>query len=95
VANFYLGKEEQAIGWLRRSIEANRTYPLSHFYLAAVLGCLGRLAEGRAEVRAGLVANPTFTIARFRAGALSDNPALVAGWERLIDGMRKAGVPEG
>jgi TolB-like protein/class 3 adenylate cyclase len=95
VANFYLGKEEQAISWLRRSIEANRTYPLSHFYLAAVLARLGRLPEARAEVRAGLEAHPTFTIARFRAGALSDNPALVAGRERLIDGMRKAGVPEG
>ena len=29
----YLGKEEEV--WLRRSIEANRNYPASRFYLAA------------------------------------------------------------
>jgi TolB-like protein len=95
VANFYLGKEEQAISWLRRSIEANRTFPPPHFYLAAVLACLGRLPEARAEVRAGLVADPKFTIARFRAGTLPGHLAYLAGRERLIDGMRKAGVPEG
>jgi hypothetical protein len=38
--------------------------------------------------------NPTFTIARNRAGATSDNPTYLAQRERLLDGMRKAGVPE-
>ena len=54
VANFYLGREEQAIGWLRRSIEANRTYPLSHFYLAAVFVCLGAWLRGEPRFGRGL-----------------------------------------
>ena len=94
LAKFQLGKEEEAVVWLRRSIEANRTDPSSHFILAAALARLGRLAEARSEARAGLAINTTFTIARFRAGALSDEPAVVAGWERYVDGLRKAGVPE-
>ena len=38
--------------------------------------------------------NPTFTIARLRASVPSDSPARIAGSERVIDGLRKAGVPE-
>jgi len=94
VAKFLLGKEEEAIAWLRRSIEANRNYPTSHFYLAAALARLGRLDEARSEAQAGLAINPTFTIARYRPGAVSDHPAYLAGRERVIDGLRKAGVPE-
>jgi hypothetical protein len=38
--------------------------------------------------------NPTFSIARVRANALGATSVLVAGLEREIDGLRKAGVPE-
>jgi adenylate cyclase len=62
--------------------------------LAAALAHLGRLPEAQSEVRAGLAINPTFTISRMRASASSDNPTAVAGRERIIDGLRKAGVPE-
>ena len=95
VANFHLGREEEAIAWLRRSIETNRSFASSHFLLAAALARLGRLAEARSEARAGLVLFPTFTIAKFRASAWSDHPTTVAARERYFDGLRKAGVPEG
>jgi tetratricopeptide (TPR) repeat protein len=88
------GKEEEAIAWLRRSIETNRNYPMSHFFLAAALARLGLLPEACSEVRTGLAINPTFSIHRFRASTPSDNPTAVAGRERIIDGLRKAGVSE-
>ena len=31
VAKFQLGREEEAVAWLRRSVDANRNYPSSHF----------------------------------------------------------------
>jgi tetratricopeptide (TPR) repeat protein len=37
-----LGADAEAVGWLRRSIEANRNNPLTHFYLAGALALLGR-----------------------------------------------------
>jgi hypothetical protein len=83
-----------AITWLRRSIETNRNYPWTHFVLAAALARLGRLSEACSVAQARLAIDPAFTIARYRAGAFSDNPTYLAGRERLIDGMRKAGVPE-
>ena len=90
-----LGADAEAVAWLRRGIEANRNYPLAHFYLAAALALLGELDEARAAAQAGLALNPTFTIRRFRADAPSDNPTYLAGRERIYEGMRMAGVPEG
>ena len=68
---------------------------MAHFFLAAALANLGRLGEAQAETRAGLTLDSAFTIQRFRAGQESDNPIFLAGKERIIEGMRKAGVPEG
>jgi tetratricopeptide (TPR) repeat protein len=94
-AKLYLGSDEEAVEWFRRAIEMNRNMPNAHFYLAASLAHLGRIKEARAAVTSGIAVNPAFTIKGFRAGAISDNPIFLAGRERIYDGMRKAGVPEG
>ena len=57
--------------------------------------CSAQLDEARAAVQAGLALDPSFTIRRFRASAASDNPTYLAGRERIYEGMRMAGVPEG
>ena len=87
--------DAEAVAWLRRGLDANRNYSIAHFYLAAALARLGALDEARAAVQAGLALDPSFTIRRFRAFAVSDNPTYLAGRERLYEGMRLAGVPEG
>lgn len=95
LAKLYLGAYEDALNLCRRSFELNPNYPNEHFNLVAALVELGRLDEARAEVQAGLALNPGFTIRRYRAGAQSDNPVFLKGRERIIEDMRKAGVPEG
>ncbi len=95
IAKICLGKDEEAVAWLRRSIETNRSFPLPHFHLAAALAQLGRLSEAQSAVAAGLALNPTFTIRRFRKMARSDDPTVRAQGRRLVEGMHKAGVPEG
>jgi TolB-like protein/class 3 adenylate cyclase len=94
-AKLYLGRDEEAVAWLRRAVEANRNSATQHFWLAASLAQLGRIEEARTAAQTGLLLDPTFTIHRFRAGASSDNPTYLAQRERIYDGMRKAGVPEG
>jgi TolB-like protein/class 3 adenylate cyclase/Tfp pilus assembly protein PilF len=94
-ARLHLGRDEEAVACSRRSIEINRNHPITQFYLAAALAHLGRLEEAQSAVRAGLTANPSFTISRFRAAVRSDNASFLAQRERLYEGMRKAGVPEG
>ena len=94
-AKLYLGSDEEAAAWLHRAIETNRSYSLQHFALACALAHLGQLDDARAAVQAGLALNSTFTLRRFRAGTSSNNPTFLAQRERIYDGMRKAGVPEG
>jgi tetratricopeptide (TPR) repeat protein len=92
ISKVALNRYDEAVIWLRRSIEANRNNPMSHFLLSAVLAHLGRLKEARAAVSAGLALNPRFTVSVARASAFSDNPSDLV--ERYIDGLRMAGLPE-
>jgi TolB-like protein/class 3 adenylate cyclase len=96
IAKNQLGSWEQAVGWLRRAIDANRNFPTAYFSLAVALARLGRLDEARFAVKAGLALNPTFSVSRARTAwtAMSDEPMFLAQRERILDGLRKAGVPE-
>ncbi|MGY3484692.1 TolB-like protein/Flp pilus assembly protein TadD [Bradyrhizobium sp. USDA 4011] len=94
LAKFLLGADAQAIDWLRRSLEANRNYPLAHFFLAAALAQVGELSDARATVQSGLSLNPSFSIRRFRNNSPSNHHAYLALRERLYEGLRLAGVPE-
>jgi TolB-like protein/class 3 adenylate cyclase len=95
IAKAQSGADAEAADWLRRSIEANRNFPLAHFHLAGALAWLGRLDEAREVARAGLALQPDFTLRRYRMNAMGDNPAYLAGRARSCEGMRRAGVPEG
>jgi TolB-like protein/class 3 adenylate cyclase/Tfp pilus assembly protein PilF len=94
-AKLQLGADAEAVTWLRRSIDANRNFPLSHFILAAALALLGALDEARDAVKAGLALHPDFSIRRLRAIVSSDNATYLTGRERVRTGMQIAGVPEG
>jgi tetratricopeptide (TPR) repeat protein len=94
-AKVQVNADAEAVTWFRRSLEANRNYPIAHFGLAAVLALLGSLDQARAATKAGLALDPSFTIRRFRLGAASDNPTHLARRERIYEGMRLAEVPEG
>lgn len=96
MAKSILSRDEEAVDWLRRSIEANRNNPPCHLFLAAALALLGRSEEANAAAQTALILNPKATVARFRAnfGSFSENPVYLAGLERIYDGLRKAGLPE-
>ncbi len=95
VAKLHLGAITEAVVWLRRSIEANRNNPMAYFDLAGALALLGHLDEARAAAQAGLALNPGFTLRRLRDRPRSDNPTSLAGRERFLEAMCRAGVPEG
>jgi TolB-like protein len=88
------GRDDEAAGWLHRAIEASQTYPMAHLTLAATLALQGKISEARVAAAAGLALAPTFTIRRFRTRVLT-NPTYLAQRQRLYDGLRLAGVPEG
>jgi TolB-like protein/class 3 adenylate cyclase/Tfp pilus assembly protein PilF len=89
-----LGRNQEAASWFRRSIEANRNFALCRFIHATVLTNVDRMDEARSELRAGLSLDPGFTIANFETAVSSDNPLYLEQRARIIDDMRRAGVPE-
>jgi TolB-like protein len=95
LAKVWQGANAEALVWLRRSLEANRNHPFAHFYLAATLALVGELDEARATAQAGLALNPSFSVRRYRTNTPSNHPVYLAGRERVYEGLRLAGVPEG
>src|ERR1700733_5130789 len=96
IAKNLLGLWEQAVAWFRRAIEANRNYPHQYFAMSAALAQLVRLDEARSAINAGLALNPTFAVSRFRANlaARCEDQRFLAQLEPILEGMRKAGLPE-
>lgn len=93
-AALQLGQFDKAVIWLRRAIEADRTPPFPHLFLASSLAHQGLVEEARAAAAAGLAIDPSFKIRRMIDGAPSKKPKFLAQWELILDGMRKAGLPE-
>jgi TolB-like protein/class 3 adenylate cyclase/Flp pilus assembly protein TadD len=95
-AKLHIGDDAGAELWLRQSIETNRNLTVSHFFLAAALAHLGRQKEAQAAAQAGLAVDPTSTVSRYGSVLQNPeiNPTFRAQRERVIDGMRKAGMPE-
>jgi tetratricopeptide (TPR) repeat protein len=94
-AKLVSGQDEEAAALYRRSIELYHDYPASHELLAAALQLLGRPEEARKEAGIALQLNPKFSISRLRAGTWSNNPVYLKQRERIIEGLRAAGIPEG
>jgi TolB-like protein/class 3 adenylate cyclase len=94
VAKLHLERADEAVDPLQKSIELNPNYNLPHFFLAAALALKSHAAEAADACAAGRRLDPTFSLARFRQHAFSDNPVFLARRERVYEGMRKAGVPE-
>jgi hypothetical protein len=61
---------------------------------AGALALNGLPADAAEVCAAARLLSPNFTIAKFRAEAVSDNPVYLAQRERLHEGLRLAGVPE-
>lgn len=93
-AKLSLGDLDEAIAWLRASLQDNRNNPLAHFGLAATLGLGGRRHEARSALEAGLALNPRFTVAEFLAQRRSDHPRALAARAIMVEGLREAGLAD-
>jgi adenylate cyclase len=93
-----LQRDDQAIEWLRRSLALAPEISIEQALLASALALTGRQAEAREALQRYLSLKGTTskTIAQFRPRhrAMSDNPKWLAYSDRLVEGLRKAGMPE-
>jgi adenylate cyclase len=91
-----LGQDEQAIEWLRRAVAGAPQWPLPQALLAAALADTGHEMEARETLQRYLSLSGTRarTIGQWKGQEPSRNPVFLAYGERVIEGLRKAGLPE-
>ena len=95
-ANTHLARDAQAIDWCLKSIATGKTFWFAYVDLASAYAWRGQQAEAAAAVAELLKLRPGFTVQTMvREGAeTSDNPAFRREFQRIVDGTRKAGLPE-
>jgi tetratricopeptide (TPR) repeat protein len=95
-AYFALHQDDQAIEWARRAIAINPNYSFSRGILTAVLALTGHEAEARDENQRRTAVSPFKTIKALKAIAPppTADPRDRATWDRYVEGMRKAGLPD-
>jgi adenylate cyclase len=93
-----LSEGAKAIDWHRRTLALNPHYVLAQLNLISELALNGHEAEAREMLKRYLSASGprVRTLAQRKAFhyAFSDNPAYRAWGDRLVEGLRKAGMPE-
>jgi len=85
-----LDRYEEAISAFKKASSISPESPYSHSYIAANYFLLGRKKEARAEITKTLEIDPKFSSEACRKGNLYKEPDYL---NRLIDAMRKAGLP--
>jgi tetratricopeptide (TPR) repeat protein len=93
-AHTLLGNDEEVVRLSRRAIGAGFKTYFAYTYLAAALANLDRLDEARSVVGELISRYPNITIAKVFANRRSDHANYLCRWQRYLDGLRKAGVPE-
>jgi adenylate cyclase len=91
-------QDDLAIDWLRRTLKIAPDAPIANALLASALALTGRQAEASEALKRylSLRATTSKTIAEFRSQhrAVSYNPKWLAYSDRLVGGLRMAGMPE-
>jgi adenylate cyclase len=96
VGQAMLRRDDRAIACLRQAVANNPQFPTPLANLAALLALSGQEAEARETMKRYLALRGTRirTVAQWRATAYSDDPVYLAFRERIMEGQRKAGMPE-
>jgi adenylate cyclase len=82
---------EEAITVLKKALHYQPDFLLTHINLAVCYPALGRKEEAHAEAAEVLRLNPKFSVKKFAKRLTIRDKAVK---ERIIDALRKAGLPD-
>ncbi|MCP3469211.1 winged helix-turn-helix domain-containing protein [Bradyrhizobium sp. CCGUVB1N3] len=94
MANVLMGRDEEALPWLQRSIAITPATGRSHLLLAAAYQRLGRFEEAKAAIAEGLRLRPGTTRLNVSPPMKNASPVNIAAWERVVQAEVDAGLPE-
>ena len=90
-AAYQQGQYDEAVSLLKRRILRSPETDTSRVLLAASLGQMGLVDEAREAWREALAINPAYSLEQRRNVLPYKNPD---DFERVVEGLRKAGLPE-
>jgi adenylate cyclase len=91
MAHVAAGRYEDAVDWAKRLRRHKPEYPISFLILAGSYVRLERIDEARSALREALRLNPAYSVSGVRLALVGADATLR---ERIIDALRKAGLPE-
>ena len=92
----HLARDAQAIEWCLKSTATGKSFWGAWTDLASAYAWRGQKAEAAAAVAELLKVRPGFTVQKLAqdGSGYSDNPTFRKEFERIVEGARKAGLPE-
>jgi tetratricopeptide (TPR) repeat protein len=93
-AHVAVGDDALAVEAAEKGIASNRNHAHNHAVLAGALANLGRMAEAKAALEELQRVQPGISVSRYWRTIASDDPVARKTNERLMAGLRKAGLPE-
>jgi tetratricopeptide (TPR) repeat protein len=90
----HMGQWEIAAEWCGKSVATNSSFWIPYVDLAAAYGWLGRDAEAKTAVASLRKLMPGFTVQDWASTTWSDDPQFQREDARIVEGLRKAGLPE-
>ncbi|HUN41332.1 MAG TPA: hypothetical protein VMU81_13660 [Acetobacteraceae bacterium] len=98
-ALIHLGRDTEAVEALRLAVHSNPYLARDRAFLAAAEALVGNIDDARFHLAKYAEVDPGMTIQRFAAERSSVpveavNPAYRGGHERILEGLRRAGMPE-
>jgi TolB-like protein/DNA-binding winged helix-turn-helix (wHTH) protein len=91
----HLAQWEQAIEWCGKSIASGNASMYPFVDLAAAYAWAGRAKEAKEAAAPLRKLYPDFTVQTWAEIPWSDDPTFNAQYQRIVEGLRKAGIPEG
>jgi adenylate cyclase len=92
----HLARDASAIEWCNKSIATGNTFFFAYVDLASAYAWRGQKADAAAAVAELLKLRPGYTVQTLEqeGSIVSDNPTFRREYQRIVEGARKAGLPE-
>ena len=90
----HLGQDTEAIRWCLKSVAAGPLW-LAYIDLASAYAWTGRESDARNAVAELQKLMPDYTVQKWANAGFSTNPVFLGEYQRIIEGLRKSGLPEG
>lgn len=94
-ANMLMGRAEDAVPWLQKSIAITSASGRTHMLLAAAYQQLGQTEEAIAAMAKGRELRPGSTVQNVPTPQKNSSPVYIEATERIMQLMAAAGLPEG